>query len=154
MGLPNISIMTYVYLLSKALPLGLILFLTIVTIFLTFFIAIMYVKKNFNFSPYFAIVPVVVILALTYFSYQSLSSFSAEFNEIWNEETVTEIVTIKAISKQTPVINNEEIKTNNGNLLNIRNEWYFKKGKKYEVTYYKTSKVIADVNKVDKETYK
>ena len=154
MGLPDISITTYVYLLSKAIPSGLILFLTVIATFLFIFLVILYKRKKFTFSPYFALVPVAIILVLAFFSVQSVANFTVELKEIWSEEKVTEVLTVQSISKQTPVIKNEEIATEKGNLLNVRNEWYFKEGKKYEIIYYKTSKVIADVNKIEGENYK
>lgn len=154
MGLPDISITTYVYLLTKAIPLGLILFLTVITLLLSILLVILYNRKKFTFSPYFGVILLVAVAILLLFTYQNASSFTVELKEVWNEKKVTEVVLIKTISKQTPVINNEEIKTDKGDLLNIRNEWYFKEGKKYEITYYKTSQVIVDVNKVAGETYK
>lgn len=154
MGLPDISITTYAYLLSKAIPLILILLLTVITVFLLFFLVILYKRKKYTFSPYFVLLPLALIVVLSYFTFQKAVSFSVELKEVWNEETVTEVLTVKSISEQTPVTRNQQITTNKGDLHNIRSEWYFKEGKKYEVIYYKTSKVITDVNKVEGEDYK
>lgn len=153
MGLPNISLTTYVYLLSQAIPLALMLLLTTITIFLTIFLVVLYRRKKFTFSPYFIFLPLLALAVLIVVSYQDTLSFSSELKEVWTEDTVTANITVQNISKQTPVIHNEAITSNKGVFLNIRNEWYFKTGKKYEITYYPTSKVIADVNKIEGELY-
>lgn len=151
MSLPDIPLTAIIYLLSKAIPTVLILTLLGITVHVTLSTILLYRKRNFTFSIHTIVTPVLLISALLFFSYRGVATLTTDLKEVWTEDTITEIVQINTVSKPSFIIPNQVIETDKVNLQNIQSEWYVKEGYQYEITYYKTSKVITDVNKIENQ---
>lgn len=157
MGVPmrllDISLAIYSYLLTKTIEFGLLVVLTGLTVYITFQLYVLHKKRTLRTPILTFIVSLTILLMVIILTFSKGVELSTDIKEVWLDDTKTEVLEIHSISDTNLIMKDTIITTDRQVLINVRNEWYLKEGKKYEITYYKTSKVISSVKKVEGETY-
>lgn len=145
--LMNIDFGVVYYWVAKATP----ILLVSVLFLILFFVSLRYViatarRKSFKKVD---ITHIVLVIFMPILMYMSVSQLTATTKEIINADTETQVVHVKKLSDLEAVTKNVTVVTNKADLVNSRSEWYLKEGYDYEVTYYKKSKVITNVGKIN-----